>query len=123
MAYSAAVQHTRPHPGQVRTAAELRWLLRDSTIQTAHHGDDHRVQDPYSLRCVPQVHGAYKSALAHVGEVLASELNAVSDNPVLFPETGETINATTLRASMGKARWRGRRRPRRIVDSASSGAG
>ncbi len=88
VAYSAALQSTRPHPGQVQTAAELRWLLRDSTIQTAHHGDDHRVQDPYSLRCVPQVHGAARDALDNLRRVLDIELNSATDNPLVFPEGG-----------------------------------
>ena len=89
VAFSAALQSTRPHPGQVRTAAELRWLLRDSTIQTAHHGDDHRVQDPYSLRCVPQVHGAARDAFDQLRRVLDIELNSATDNPLVFPEGGE----------------------------------
>ena len=88
VAFSAALQSTRPHPGQVQTAAELRWLLRDSTIQAAHHGDDHRVQDPYSLRCVPQVHGAARDALDHLRRVLDIELNSATDNPLVFPEGG-----------------------------------
>ncbi|MEX1294996.1 MAG: histidine ammonia-lyase [Candidatus Limnocylindrales bacterium] len=88
VAYSAALQSTRPHPGQVQTAAELRWLLRDSGIQASHHGDDHRVQDPYSLRCVPQVHGAARDALDHLRRVLDIELNSATDNPLVFPEGG-----------------------------------
>jgi len=88
VAYSAALQSTRPHPGQVQTAAELRWLLRDSTIQTAHHGHDHRIQDPYSLRCVPQVHGAARDALDNLRRVLDIELNSATDNPLVFPEGG-----------------------------------
>jgi histidine ammonia-lyase len=88
VAYSAALQSTRPHPGQVQTAAELRWLLRDSTIQTAHHGDSHRIQDPYSLRCVPQVHGAARDALDQLRRVLDIELNSATDNPLVFPEGG-----------------------------------
>jgi histidine ammonia-lyase len=89
VAFSAALQSTRPHPGQVQTAAEMRWLLRGSTIQTAHHGDDHRVQDPYSLRCVPQVHGAVRDALDQLRRVLDIELNSATDNPLVFPEGGE----------------------------------
>jgi histidine ammonia-lyase len=88
VAFSAALQSTRPHPGQVQTAAEMRWLLRDSTIQAAHHGHDHRVQDPYSLRCVPQVHGAARDALDHLRRVLDIELNSATDNPLVFPEGG-----------------------------------
>ncbi len=88
VAFSAALQSTRPHPGQVRTAAELRWLLRDSALQTTHHGDAHRVQDPYSLRCVPQVHGAARDALDNLRRVLDIELNSATDNPLVFPEGG-----------------------------------
>jgi histidine ammonia-lyase len=57
------------------------------------HADCDRVQDPYSLRCAPQVHGAYKSALAHVCDIFRTEINGVTDNPVLFPETGEVVSA------------------------------
>ena len=88
VAFSAAYQSTRPHPGQVRTAAELRWLLRDSELQRSHHADSHRVQDPYSLRCVPQVHGAVRDALAYLHGVLDIEMNSATDNPLVFPEGG-----------------------------------
>ena len=80
------------HPGHARAAANVRACLGDSPI-LASHADCDRVQDPYSLRCVPQVHGAYKTALAHVGEVLSAELNSVTDNPILFPDTEEVISA------------------------------
>jgi histidine ammonia-lyase len=88
VAFSAAYQSTRPHPGQVRTAAELRWLLRDSELQRSHHADSHRIQDPYSLRCVPQVHGAARDALAYLHGVLDIEMNSATDNPLVFPEGG-----------------------------------
>jgi histidine ammonia-lyase len=88
VAFSAAYQSTRPHPGQVRTASELRWLLRDSELQRAHHADSHRVQDPYSLRCAPQVHGAARDALAYLHGVLDIEMNSATDNPLVFPEGG-----------------------------------
>jgi histidine ammonia-lyase len=88
VAFSAAYQSTRPHPGQVRTAAELRWLLRDSELQRSHHADSHRVQDPYSVRCVPQVHGAVRDALDHLRGVLDIEMNSATDNPLVFPEGG-----------------------------------
>lgn len=89
VAFSAAYQLARPHPGQVRTATELRWLLRDSTLQAAHHPQPHRVQDPYSLRCAPQVHGASRDALDHLRRVLDVELNAATDNPLVFPDGGQ----------------------------------
>jgi histidine ammonia-lyase len=88
VAFSASYQSTRPHPGQVRTAAELRWLLRESEQQRAHHADSHRVQDPYSIRCVPQVHGAVRDALDHLRDVLDIEMNSATDNPLVFPEGG-----------------------------------
>ena len=85
------------HAGHRRTANNVRACMRDSQV-LASHADCDRVQDPYSLRCIPQIHGAFKAALAHVGEVLASEINAVTDNPVLFPgeteaDAGEVISA------------------------------
>jgi histidine ammonia-lyase len=88
VAFAAAYQLARPHPGQVAVAAELRHLLRDSSIQTGHHGDAHKVQDPYSLRCVPQVHGAVRDALDHLRRVLDIEMNSATDNPLVFPEGG-----------------------------------
>jgi len=88
VAFAAAYQLARPHPGQIEVAAELRHLLRDSGLQTAHHGSDHKVQDPYSLRCVPQVHGAVRDALDHLRRVLDIELNSATDNPLVFPDGG-----------------------------------
>ena len=88
VAFSAAYQLARPHPGQVAVAAELRHLLRDSGLQAAHHGSAHKVQDPYSLRCVPQVHGAVRDALEHLRRVLDIELNSATDNPLVFPGGG-----------------------------------
>jgi len=100
VAFSAAYQSTRPHPGQVRTAAELRWLLRESTLQQAHHGDSHRVQDPYSLRCVPQVHGAARDALDNLRRVLDIELNSATDNPLVFPQ-GANVPEDALATGRG----------------------
>ena len=88
VAYSAAYQLARPHPGQIAVAAELRWLLRESTLMTSHHPSAHKVQDPYSLRCVPQVHGAVRDALDYLSGVLDIELNSATDNPLVFPGGG-----------------------------------
>jgi histidine ammonia-lyase len=88
VAFSAAYQLARPHPGQVAVAAELRYLLRDSGLQRTHHGSTHKVQDPYSLRCVPQVHGAVRDALDQLRRVLDIELNSATDNPLVFPGGG-----------------------------------
>ena len=97
IAFAAALQEARPHPGQVAVAAELRWLLRDSALQRSHHASGHKVQDPYSVRCVPQVHGAVRDALDHLGRVLDIEMNAATDNPLIFPDGGvcdEAASAT-----------------------------
>ena len=88
VAFAAAYQLARPHPGQVAVAAELRHLLRSSGLQAGHHGHAHKVQDPYSLRCVPQVHGAVRDALDHLRRVLDIELNSATDNPLVFPGGG-----------------------------------
>jgi len=88
VAFSAAYQLARPHPGQVAVAAEMRHLLRESGLQQAHHGSTHKVQDPYSLRCVPQVHGAVRDALDQLRRVLDIELNSATDNPLVFPDGG-----------------------------------
>ncbi len=88
VAFSAAYQLARPHPGQIAVAAELRHLLRDSGFQTHHHASAHKVQDPYSLRCVPQVHGAVRDTLEHVRRVLDIECNSATDNPLVFPGGG-----------------------------------
>ncbi len=88
VAFSAAYQLARPHPGQVEVAAELRSLLRDSEVQRSHHASHHKVQDPYSLRCIPQVHGAVRDALDHLRRVLDIELNSATDNPLVFPGGG-----------------------------------
>jgi histidine ammonia-lyase len=88
IAFAEALQAARPHPGQLAVAAELRYLLRESGLQRAHHASAHKVQDPYSLRCVPQVHGAVRDALAHLRRILAIEMNAATDNPLVFPDGG-----------------------------------
>jgi len=88
VAFSAAYQLARPHPGQIAVAAELRHLLRESGFQASHKAAPHKVQDPYSLRCAPQVHGAVRDALDHLRRVLDIEMNSATDNPLVFPEGG-----------------------------------
>jgi len=77
------IQQARPYAGQIASAGNLRQLLRESQIMDSHR-ECGRVQDSYALRCMPQVHGAVRGALAHVREVLAVELNAATDNPLVF---------------------------------------
>jgi histidine ammonia-lyase len=88
VAYAEAYQLARPHPGQIDIARQLRGLLRDSTLMASHHAGTHKVQDPYSVRCVPQVHGAVVDALDHLRRVLDIEMNSATDNPLVFPEGG-----------------------------------
>ncbi len=82
-AFDPRIQALRPYPGQIRVAQNLRALCAESPLVESHR-DCGRVQDPYSLRCMPQVHGAARDALAHVRQVLAVEVDAVTDNPLVF---------------------------------------
>ena len=79
----------RPHPGQAAVANNLRALLAESEIAESHR-DCNKVQDAYSLRCMPQVHGASRDALAWVRSVLEREVNSITDNPSVFVDRGET---------------------------------
>lgn len=81
--FDARVFDVRPHAGHGATAANVRRLLGGSEILPSHAGCN-RVQDPYSLRCVPQVHGASRDALAYVHQAVETELNSVTDNPLVF---------------------------------------
>ena len=91
-AFDPAIQRVRPQPGQQVSAARLRALLADSEIRESHRHGDPRVQDAYSLRCMPQVHGAARQALAYVRQVLEVEVNSATDNPLIFPEDGRVIS-------------------------------
>ena len=82
-AFDARIHQVRPHPGQVRTAENLRRLLEGSQIRESHR-DCGRVQDAYSLRCMPQVHGAVRDTLAHCRRVMETEINSAVDNPLVF---------------------------------------
>src|SRR5215467_8638030 len=81
--YDERVQVLRPHPGQLDSAANLRALLADSPLMASHRESRHAVQDAYSLRCAPQVHGAVRDVLAYARGVLEIELSSVVDNPVV----------------------------------------
>jgi histidine ammonia-lyase len=91
-AWDGAIHEARPHPGQRVVAANLRGLVEGSPIRESHRSGDPRVQDPYSVRCIPQVHGATRDALAYVRRVLETEINAVTDNPLVFPEDGRVLS-------------------------------
>lgn len=79
-----AIHEVRPHPGQQESAAEIRRLTAGSTVLESHK-DCERVQDAYSIRCLPQVHGAVRDAVSHLREAVEVELNSVTDNPLVFP--------------------------------------
>ena len=85
-AFDEALIGARPHPGQMAVAAHLRALLAGSEIGAGHADSPHRVQDPYSLRCMPQVHGAVRDALDQLERVLLVEINSATDNPLVFPD-------------------------------------
>jgi len=88
--FDSRLQDVRPHPGQQAVAANVLKMLKGSEILVSHRNCG-KVQDPYSLRCVPQVHGASRGALAHAIEVIETELNSVTDNPLVF-EDGDIIS-------------------------------
>ena len=85
-AFHPAIMRARPHPGQAASAERLRALLADSEIRESHRYGDPRVQDAYSLRCMPQVHGAARAAFAYARQVLETEANSATDNPLIFPD-------------------------------------
>lgn len=83
----------RPHAGQIASARRIASLLEGSEIVASHTDDfQHAVQDAYSLRCAPQVHGAVSDTLDHMERVLTTEVGSVVDNPIVFPETGEVLS-------------------------------
>lgn len=89
-AFDERLHRSRPHPGQLASAANLRRLLADSpAIRAAAH---ERVQDAYALRCMPQVHGASRDALAYVRGVVETEMNSVTDNPLIYADEGDILS-------------------------------
>jgi histidine ammonia-lyase len=134
-AYDARVHEVRPHPRQIECAAFLRRLLDGSEFLRG--GDSLNVQDPYTLRCVPQVHGAVRDAIAYAQWVISIELNAVNDNPIIFvdDETGEAdvisagnfhgepvaIAMDYLKLSLTELGNMSERRVARLVDADSNG--
>ncbi|MBL8006125.1 MAG: histidine ammonia-lyase [Ignavibacteria bacterium] len=89
-AFSDKLQKTRPHKGQIKCAKNLRRLLDGSEIMKSHKNCG-KVQDAYSLRCMPQVHGAVKDTIEYCRKVLEVEINSVTDNPLIFSSTEEHI--------------------------------
>jgi histidine ammonia-lyase len=95
--FDARIHAVRGHRGQQQVAEVYRDLLEGSAIRASHR-DCPRVQDPYSLRCQPQVMGACLDAMRHAAEVLVTEANAVSDNPLVFPDTGDVLSGGNFHA-------------------------
>jgi histidine ammonia-lyase len=94
VAFDQRIQSVRPHQGQITSATRLRMLMEGSEIRESHrdHAVDTRVQDAYAIRCMPQVHGAARGAIAHTKEIFEIEINSATDNPLIFPETGEVLS-------------------------------
>ncbi len=90
-AFDPRLHEARPHPGQLASARRLARMIRGSAINKSHQGCA-RVQDAYSLRCMPQVHGAVRDALAYVRQVLETEMNSATDNPLVFSREREVIS-------------------------------
>ena len=95
--FDPRLHELRGQPGQIAVAARMRALLGGSEIVTSHHDCD-RVQDPYSFRCQPQVMGAALDLLVNAARTLTIEANAVTDNPILFPDTDEVISGGNFHA-------------------------
>jgi histidine ammonia-lyase len=92
VAFDARIHEARGQLGQAASAALLRTLLQDSEIRESHREGDPRVQDQYSLRCMPQVHGPVLDAIDFCAGVVGRELNAATDNPLVFADTGELLS-------------------------------
>jgi histidine ammonia-lyase len=84
-AFDERIHKARPHPGQKAVAAHLRWLMEDSQIRESHRHGDPRVQDAYSLRCMPQVHGAVRDSLEYAVHAFEIETGSATDNPLVVP--------------------------------------
>jgi histidine ammonia-lyase len=91
-AFDRRIQDARPHPGQKAAAQHLLAILHGSEIRESHRMNDPRVQDAYSIRCMPQVHGAVRGAIAHCEEVFLIESGSATDNPLVFAESGDVIS-------------------------------
>ncbi len=99
-AFRPEAHNVRPHPGQGETARRLTGLLRDSEIRESHRENDPRVQDSYSLRCMPQVHGATREVLGYAERILLTEANSTTDNPLVLPDAGVVVSAGNFHAQV-----------------------
>ncbi|MDD8019381.1 MAG: histidine ammonia-lyase, partial [Bacteroidota bacterium] len=90
-AFDERIHKLRPYKGQLASASNLRKLIHQSEIRESHRFNDDRVQDAYSLRCAPQVHGASRDALEYVESKVSIEINSANDNPLIFPKQKEHL--------------------------------
>jgi histidine ammonia-lyase len=90
MEFDPRIHHVRPHPGQALSAENMNRITRNSEIVTSHK-DCHRIQDAYTLRCSPQVHGASRDAVCYAKKVLETEMNASTNNPLIFPDAQDFL--------------------------------
>ena len=90
--FDERLQRLRPHAGQAASASNLRRLLAGSSIVASHRESQHLVQDAYSLRCAPQVHGATREVLRFAQGIMQTEAGSISDNPIVLPEDGEILS-------------------------------
>lgn len=131
-AFKDKLQKVRPHKGQINTASNLRKLLKNSEIRLSHI-DCGKVQDAYSLRCMPQVHGAVKDTIEYVNSVIEIEVNSATDNPLIFADTREHIEGGNfhgepvalvmdfLKIALSELGSISERRTARLVDGSLSG--
>jgi histidine ammonia-lyase len=131
-AFKDELQKVRPHNGQINTAANLRKLLKGSEIRLSHV-DCGKVQDAYSLRCIPQVHGAVKDTINYVNGVIETEVNSATDNPLIFAKTNDHIEGGNfhgepvalvmdfLKIALSELGNISERRTARLVDGSLSG--
>lgn len=90
--FDERIHKIRNHTGQLTVAENVRKILAKSPIVASHRYSHHKVQDAYSLRCIPQVHGAVRDTVNHVASVLVNEINGVTDNPLVFPENNDVLS-------------------------------
>jgi histidine ammonia-lyase len=132
VAFDPRIHAARPHPGQAASARNLRKLLAGSPIRESHR-DCGKVQDAYTLRCMPQVHGAVRDAIEFAARTVAIELNSATDNPMVFADSGELVSggnfhgepvalaADVLAIAMAELGSISERRTERLVNPALSG--
>ncbi|KPJ50054.1 histidine ammonia-lyase [candidate division TA06 bacterium DG_26] len=131
-AFDRRIHAVRPHPGQVRVAKRLSKLLKGSQIRESHRGCK-KVQDAYSLRCIPQVHGACRDLVRYVRSVVEAEINSATDNPLVFWEDDEILSggnfhgeplalaADALSIALSELASISERRVARLLDASLSG--